>query len=452
MVIDRIKENLAWWFQARDIKPLSVFLVGGAVRDLLLKRPCGDLDLACRNADEFARRLADSCSASLVRFEKKTGEACYRVVDRANPDNFLDLVELRDGDISIDLARRDFTINAMAMPVYGGGRLGDLVDIHSGFADLKGKIVRMVSPEAFTADPLRILRAWRFAAELGYRIDATTRKHLAVQAQSLKTVAVERIVYELLRILSVGNAGKFFRDMDKLGILDSLFAGKDHPTQSDPQSAVWDSAIAVMDSCDTILRSVTADFEETGLRVADYFRDGNRLPLLKLTAFYYDIGRPDAGLVEQMADRVARRLKLSNRDRSFFQSVLTGLSGVFAIAAGGHRRSQLIDFFKARADTGVGSIVLGLAILAADTVQVPSGIDRQLGSQRLGKAILDYYAGIQTELGQKDLIGGRDLIDMGMSPGQKLGAVLGEVRHAQDHGRVTSREEALEWVRKRLSQ
>ena len=156
MTVSPIQQNLSTWFQTSLSDLPELFLVGGAVRDYLLKRSSNDLDLVCREAAGVAQFLAESNGAALVRFEKKPGETCHRVVDRNQSNNFIDLVEMRDGDILSDLARRDFTINAMAMRVDSGGRLGELVDPNRGLSDLKGKIIRMASPDAFAKDPLRI--------------------------------------------------------------------------------------------------------------------------------------------------------------------------------------------------------------------------------------------------------------------------------------------------------
>ena len=444
MAPNLIQNNLKLWFKARDLELPPVFLVGGAVRDHLLQRSSNDLDLACKDAEGFAQRLANACGASMVRFEKKPGESCYRLVQRRNRQNILDLVELRDGDIFSDLARRDFTINAMAMRIHSGGRLGELVDPLGGQSDLEEKIVRMAGPEVFADDPLRVLRAWRFAAELGYRIDEATRKCLAFHTKKLRAVAVERIVFELFRILSAGNASKFVREMATLKVLDALFPEKLDRPEVFVRPPVWDGALAVLDSCETILGSMNAYFGKTTRFVAENFAGDNHLPLLKLAVFFYDACRTETSAVETMSEGIARRLKLSNRDRGYFQRVLAGLTDVFTWVEGQKDRSALIGFFRTYGDDGTGAIVIALAAMAADTAGIPDGIDRQQGSKRLCLAVMEYFGGIRAKLLEPDLIGGSDLIAIGMKPGRQMGAVLREVRSAQDLGIVTSREDALE--------
>jgi tRNA nucleotidyltransferase/poly(A) polymerase len=443
---EAIRKNLARWFEVGGLQLPSTYLVGGAVRDFLLRRPSNDLDLACRDAAGLAKRLAGRHAAALVRFEKKPGEACYRVVDRQHPDNFVDLVELFDGDILRDLNRRDFTINAMAMPIRAGGRPGALVDPHNGLSDLNGRTIRMVRPRAFTDDPLRVLRAWRFAAELGCRIDDATRAQLALHAKKLSSVAAERVVYELLRVLAAEDAAEWLCDMAELKVLDILFPEKAGRNESVSRQALWHDGLAVLKGVETTLKSARSRYGGAAGQVLEHFRDGNRLPLLKMAALFHDIDRAGKGEAERFAEGIGRRLKLSNRDSVYFTGLLAALEDVFAIAAGNSARSMLVGFFRSSANAGVGALVLGGGVLTADGGTAPAGLDRRAGVRRLSQALIDYFSSIRAILAEKDLIGGTDLIDRGMSPGPVLGKILREVRRAQDEGRVANREEALRFA------
>src|SRR3954468_7473943 len=131
----------------------EAWLVGGAVRDRLLGRRTGDVDLAVPgDPKQHARRIAKATGGGAVRLSGAFG--AWRVVGPGHAWH-VDLVTLRDGGIREDLAHRDFTINAMAEPLGGG----DLLDPHGGRADLERRCVRMVSPRALEEDPLRALRA-----------------------------------------------------------------------------------------------------------------------------------------------------------------------------------------------------------------------------------------------------------------------------------------------------
>src|SRR4051794_37252521 len=137
----------------------TAWLVGGALRDRLLGRDTDDIDLAVPGDPKpQARRLSRAIRGAAFELSGEFG--LWRVVAPEHAWH-ADLVSLRGDDIHADLAQRDFTINAMAEPLDGG----ELVDPHGGEADLRRRLVRMVSPHALSDDPLRTLRAIRFAVE-----------------------------------------------------------------------------------------------------------------------------------------------------------------------------------------------------------------------------------------------------------------------------------------------
>src|SRR3989304_9058610 len=141
----------------------QLFLIGGTVRDMLLDSPPKDIDLACKGAREFAYNLAAYRNAAIVPMEKKPHTPCYRVVDREDSNNYLDIAEIRGETIYDDLMQRDFTINAMAMEVSRDGSIAGTIDPLNGSQDIKTRIIKAVRQDSFISDPLRIIRAFRFS-------------------------------------------------------------------------------------------------------------------------------------------------------------------------------------------------------------------------------------------------------------------------------------------------
>ncbi|OQX27705.1 MAG: hypothetical protein BWK80_04015, partial [Desulfobacteraceae bacterium IS3] len=107
---------------------------------------------------------------------------------------------MRGDKVFDDLERRDFTVNAIALRVGPGGASGEITDPLNGRGDLAQCLIRAAGPDAFISDPLRILRAVRFAAELGFTIEENTLAMMKSHAQLLKNTAFERILAELLKI------------------------------------------------------------------------------------------------------------------------------------------------------------------------------------------------------------------------------------------------------------
>jgi hypothetical protein len=174
--------------------PLPSYVVGGAVRDLILGGDPADVDLALLDplgaAKTFGRKIITLGGPEHLR--------AYRVVDG---DHVYDFAPLLDGDVDADLARRDFTINAMAVDL----ATGDLLDPHGGRRDIEGRLVRMIHASNFDDDPLRMLKAVRMAVRFDFRIDSSTLDAIRSRRDAIVSVAAERVTYELSVILGAGS-------------------------------------------------------------------------------------------------------------------------------------------------------------------------------------------------------------------------------------------------------
>jgi hypothetical protein len=174
----------------RDL-PLDAYVVGGAVRDLILGAAPADVDVACLDPLACARALG----RKVIRLGRQEHLTAWRVVDGVH---VYDFAALLDGSIDADLARRDFTVNAMAVNL----RSGALLDPHDGRADIGARLVRMVDASNFDDDPLRMLKAVRMAVRFDFAIDSATVTAIRARAGRIADVAVERVAYELTVIFS----------------------------------------------------------------------------------------------------------------------------------------------------------------------------------------------------------------------------------------------------------
>jgi hypothetical protein len=200
----------------------EAWVVGGAVRDELLGREVVDLDIACREPERAARAYAKRSGGAPFPLSERHGAWRVAVAD----ERTVDFTPLRDG-IEDDLATRDFTINAIALPLAGG----EAADPFGGRADLEGRVLRAVSPQVFEDDPLRLLRAVRLEAELGFRLEEETERLVREHAGLVDRPAGERIYAELLRLDAAG-----FERAEELGLLAPLggsVAGLDRAARAD---------------------------------------------------------------------------------------------------------------------------------------------------------------------------------------------------------------------------
>ncbi len=200
----------------------EAWIVGGAIRDEALGRPVVDVDIVCRDPHRAAAAYQQYSGGAVFPLSDRHG--AWRVaLDRRRT---VDFTPLRDS-LKRDLATRDFTINAIAAPVAGGG----WVDPFRGARDLAARLVRAVSDRVFADDPLRLLRAARLEDELGFRLEARTERLVRTHRLLVTEPAGERILAELLRLSARG-----FVRLDDLGLLAPLGGSLDrlHRVSSEP--------------------------------------------------------------------------------------------------------------------------------------------------------------------------------------------------------------------------
>jgi len=447
---------------------LPVYIVGGAVRDGLLGRPLGDVDLVCRDPAGLARHLARSEDTAAVPFLKRPAMPCYRVLDRRHPHHYVDITGIQGGSLHADLRRRDFTINAMALPLDRDGNTGDLIDPLDGRTDLATGLVRATGPGVFKADPIRILRGVRLAAVLGFTVDGTTRAHMQAASSLTAAAAGERLRVELERILSCSDAGDHVRLLDDVGVLSALFA--DIATmQGCLQNAyhhldVWTHSLAVLDGCDTLLSDLTALCGKHKARVDRWLAAGGRHWLLKFAALFHDIGKPAARrrdvpggpfhfrghdrLGSEKIKAVCERLKLAGRERAFVQALVAEHMNVLFLSRTEVRPRTLMRWFRRHGEDMLAMILLSLADMEATRGPLAKASARRQHRQWAARTISAYYDHLQPRISAQPLINGNDLLDMGLLPGPAVGRILAAVREAQDEGWVTDRDQALALARR----
>ena len=187
----------------------SVWVVGGAVRDAVLGRPIADVDLVVAGDPEpVARAVARAAGGPAFPLSEEFG--AWRVIAKAG--FVCDVSPLQGGSIDDDLARRDFSANAMAVRLDGG----DLLDPHGGRADLAAGVLRVLGEESYRDDPLRPLRLVRIATELGLEPEEDTRRLTTEYAPQVPRTSPERIWAELRRLVLAD------RVLDGLGLAERL--------------------------------------------------------------------------------------------------------------------------------------------------------------------------------------------------------------------------------------
>jgi tRNA nucleotidyltransferase (CCA-adding enzyme) len=213
----------------------DVYLEGGTVRDSLLGIPSYDIDVSVvGDAPTLARKVAQKVGAEVEvheLFRTATlvleGEPFTLDIVTARSERYERpgaLPEVEAGSIEQDMARRDFTVNAMAVRILPG-KIGHLVNLQGGLADLQARLIRVLHDKSFADDPTRIFRAVKLAVRLDFEIEAHTFELIleAVRDGDLGHVSIDRIKRELLLIMQEPKASDVMALLDKLGVLSSVF-------------------------------------------------------------------------------------------------------------------------------------------------------------------------------------------------------------------------------------
>lgn len=423
--------------EAADELGLEAYVVGGFVRDLFLHRNSKDADfVAVGSGIQLARKVAELIGAhSAGRAPKVAVYANYGTAQLHYGDLELEFVGARkesyhresrnpvveDGTLDDDQQRRDFTINAMAICV-NKERYGELVDPFGGIADLEARVIRTpLDPDiTFSDDPLRMMRAIRFATQLNFFIQPETFNAIKRNRERIGIISKERINDELSKIIRSPRPSVGFKLLDMAGLLELIFpelcALKGVQTQEG--------------------RGHKDNFLHT-LKVLDNVAEKSDDEWLRWSALLHDIGKPRVKrydpahgwtfhnhnfIGEKMIPGIFRKMKLPLNDKMKFVAKLVGL----------HMRPQSVadagvsDSGVRRLITDAGDDIEALMILCeADiTSKIPEKVKRQLeGFGRLRRR-MDEINAADNYRNWKNPLDGNEIMDRYSIPGSRIIAII----------------------------
>ncbi len=393
---------------------VSIALVGGSVRDLLLGRAPHDLDFAVLgDAVGLARAVANALGGAFYVMDAARGTARV-IVDGV----IVDFARCRGATLDDDLRGRDLTLNAIAAllpldtPMQGRIALYDPLD---GAKDLSDKIIRLASPDAIANDPVRAMRVARFAADLDARIDPAAEAAARAAGPRLAAAdgpSAERTRDELLKALSLSQASVAVDTLEALGLLN-VVVPEAATRQTNAQCAI-----------DGLLEQAAARAPGLSARLAEPLANAPRLALLRLVALC-------ASASPAAVEGRALALKLSAAEVARARAIRAGaaLSEALREARAEYR------WMRAVRDAAPEAALLGMALNPAMT--------------EIGWGLLEHFeARYAPEVAPGPLLGGQDVLDLGVAPGPAVGAALEAVREAQMIGAITTREQALALARR----
>jgi len=476
---------------------IKAYLVGGAVRDMLLNRETADIDIAVdSDALETASNISKQTGGVFVLLDEanRIGRVVIEDPDTGKHWNF-DFSSLR-GNIEQDLAERDFTVDALAIDLDSiaankpcfYGLLRELVDLpvidpFDGQSDLQRGIIRAVSRRVFIADPARLLRAVRLMAELDFIIDGDTESLIKQYAALASTIAGERVHEEILRLLAVPGSGRLLRDLDDLGILMVLIPELEPARNTtQPKEHHWnvlDHSLNVAVAIEYLLHQGSWLYENEGILSAvpwspqldAHFHNevgysSTRLSLLKIAAVLHDVSKPDTKTVNEdgkmrflghdrqgaeKAVRILERMRFSTREIRLVELYIHyHLRPTQLTHENLPSRRALYRYFRDTGDAALDVLFLSLADHLATRGPL---VEPELWQEhaKLVEYVISQYYNTEELVSPPKLIDGHDLITLfNLKPGPRVGEFLEAAREAQASGEISNREQALDYIRRIL--
>ena len=481
----------------------QAFLAGGFLRDALLYGDAAashDLDIAVPvlgpPLQELSRELAHFLGGSCVPHSLAHGvfQVILPPTAPAVPRTVIDLAGFRpEDDIKDDLARRDFTVNAMALPLNHPALrqpqtdgvmppsvewAEDVIDPFGGKGDLARRQLRAVNPTVFRYDPGRLLRAVRLAGQLNFRLEPATAAQIRADAAAVERVAPERVRNELMLILAADGARARLEVLDRLDLLCRVIPelaetrGVDQP-RAHHYWDVWNHLLHTVEYAEMVTRghqhSAIYSLAPWTPAAAEHFAgpagDGHsRRTFLKLAGLLHDIAKPQTKQVDaagrtrffghselgaEMVESRMAQLRFSGQGTALVSRMIRYHLRPAQLRQGAETPSRraIYRYFRELEDAAVDTIYLALAdYLAAKGPEVSA--EQWAGHARM----LAYVLQTGTEQAPVDAAGqprprlltGNDLMEyFDLPPGRQIGRLLERIDEARAAGEVATREEAL---------
>lgn len=463
---------------------ISGYLVGGFVRDIILGLNSVDIDIALSHLNpDILEKISGSLHGKYFILDPVNKVARMVVQDAGNTWH-IDIAPLRDS-IRDDLAKRDFSINAMAIPLenpQGALESLTLIDPHCGMKDIHNRYIRAINHDIFQNDPARLLRAIRIAAELGFRLEAKTAKLVKLNSPLLKQVPGERIRLELVAILEARDTGSRFYEMDEmdlLGVLFPEFMGTRGVEQ--PKEHFWDvfnHSIETVRAVENLLSGSRARGSDSLLssvpwspEISEYFNKKNngevsRGALLKLAALLHDVAKPATRALDgerlrflghaqkgaEIIELIMHRLRFSKRETDIVSRI------VYHHLRPGQLTNEdlpspraIYRYFRDLEDIAVDVLYFSLADHLA--TRGPN-IDPENWKKHTGMIsyIVQAKEANDKSVSPPKLVDGHEIMKrFHLEPGPRIGVILEQIKEAQASGEINTKDEALNLVKRQYA-
>ena len=464
-----IYEILALVQKFAQKEKIECFLVGGYLRDQELNRKTKDLDFAISSdPKKIAEKVSKELKSSF--FALKEEREIYRMV----LDNGLqlDFARFKGATIEEDLSLRDFSINALAKNMEQGNTL---MDPYEGKRDIKEKKVRQIHEKIYEDDPLRLLRAFRIAAQLNFKIEPLTLETIKKNKEKILNVAEERVREELLLLLDTPHSYPYLVELDQAGLISQIIPESD-PNRNCaldyyPGKGVWGHCLDAVACLEWILENLQNEFQEDQEKLKKLLFEEQGLDshpmatLMKMGTLLHDVGKaPTAKIVNgrlrfyehqnieaKITSLISQRLRFSfNASRHLSQMVLSHMRPGGLAHAPTLSDKAKFRFFRDLKNSALPALIVSLADRYTYLTPEERGQNKDPHEKVVKDLIRWHYEKELEEVDKKPkLINGKIIMEhLALAPGPLIGRILKEVEEATILGEIHSQEEALTLAKK----
>lgn len=439
----------------------EIYLVGGSVRDFAMDKTSLDRDLIVVGVDarDFALRIAEFFNAVFVPLDEVN--RIYRVV---LPDkiNYFDITNPVEGSIDKDLARRDLTVNAVAVNL----STMEIVDKFNGLNDILNKQLNSVSEKNFIDDPLRILRAFRFMSVLGFKMSDELMCIIKKHINLLNLPAVERINYELLKLFGGNFAYDTLLSLDNTGGLEVLFPFvselKRVPPNTHHHLDLFYHSLETVRQIQLLYLNAEKEVQSHLEEVS--FGAHPRLAFLKLAGFMHDIGKFSTWSIEEETGRhrfikhddagaklavpFLKKMNFSNKQIDYLTSMIKNhMYPSQVISAPELNEKVMMRYVRKMEDNSIDVIILAMA----DRFSALGGaVTEDMVNQNISglQNLMNFYISVKDSLEPlpKLLTGNEIMSLLNIKPSPLLGKIITALHDAQLSGDVMTKEHAIDFV------
>ncbi|MCK9574161.1 MAG: HD domain-containing protein [Candidatus Omnitrophica bacterium] len=440
----------------------SIWLVGGVLRDLFLKRKkdLTDFDFCVeKKVLSIVKEFSKKTSSKFIVLDEEEGS--YRVILKKHSKIYTyDFTLMRGRTFLEDLYLRDFTINMLAVNVRN--KENHIIDIFGSRDDLKNKLIRTADSDVLRQDPLRILRGFSFMVNYGFKIDKNTQKAFAKFKKLLKNVSGERINEELFKIFACPHSYDAIKRMEELRIIDEIIP-QISKTRNVHQGGfhhldVWRHSLEALREFELLYRKYLVYKKE----IFEYLNEPlaenrTRTQIIKIACLLHDIGKPIAKnkkgnrtifhthekIGRDLAEKISKKIKLSLREKEVLKKLIFWhlRPGYLADQAPPTKRA-IYHFFRDTQEEGISVILLSLSDWRATRGPLTNLVKRKKHERVMFK-LIDHYLVEKEKKPLPKLIDGYDVMKkFNLTPGALIGEILNKVKEEQALSKVKTKSDA----------